>query len=441
MQYGYSGSPTISLHSGHVTIPHAGSAFQPISPTQFLQLSTPSPTQMTSSDSPPSVEDIEASVDESYLKPQRSDGRRAVELSNSPNLSKVSKLFGKPSWWADDEPTTKETEQEFEFVKPGSQILRDYDRRSRSTSCEDPLAGGSGSSRQQQRLSVNEDLRFQAMSNSRDCPSPASTWVVDFGNGDSNTASTKKRPSRLDRLEHRPRSADPSPSRSPQIKKDLLPPTTVNLKRTSSTRSPSASPKRSAVVTSRPSSATIKKKGTGTDKQATESTITRSRTVVKRPPTYGSLPRTKTVVKKTTPTNQTRGRSSSLDRVRRSSLEHVKQASDVKEAKKPASGGTKKTANKKAVNDTYVTEPLSSSADDSQSQSDVSLSSSNLVAAGTPNTAGLKSASAAEMQGERGGEGEGGAVNDRPNSARKQWTNDQSQVAIGGVCVCVVSYM
>ena len=439
LQFGYPGSPPVSLHptpmghvtppvplhpapTGHVTIPQASSAFHPISPAQFLQVSTPPPALVMSSESPQSVDELESSGS-SYTKSQRSDGRRAVELSNSPSLSKVSKLYGKPSWWGEEKPTEKENDQEFEFVKPGSQILRDYDRRGRSPSCEDPLH----SSNRPHRHSASEDLRFQALSNSTESASPASTatWVVDFESGDSNA---KKRPSRLDRLEqHRPRSADPSPNRSPQIKKDLLP-ATVNLRRSSSThRSPSSSPRRSPVMTKRPQSMSIRNKqqssgsssgGGGGGGENAEQSLFRSKTVVKRPPSGGgSLTRTKTTVKKGSPAHSSSGSA----RGRKSSLETVSQTADVKASKKQA-GGVKETSRKKDVssNETYITEPLmSSSLEDSQSQSDVSLSASGQVGGGTTDTAGLKSSSASEMQREGAGQ---------PNSARKQWTSEQAQV-------------
>ena len=409
---------------GHVTIPHAaGSAFHPISSTHFLPLSTPPPMSSSSESPPISVEDLESSSDSiSHPKHQRSDGRRAVEISNSPNLSKVSKLYGKPSWWGEETATEKDNDQEFEFVKPGSQILRDYDRRVRSPSnCEDTA------SLRPQRLSASEDLRVQAMSNSREkeCVSPASTWVVDF---DTNSAATKKRPSRFDNLERRPRSADPSPNRSPQIKKDLLPVTaSSSLKRSSSThRSPSSSPRRSPVMTRRPQSMTIKKKPEGANTSELEQALSRSKTITKKPPTYGSgstgsLTRSKTTVKKTSPMHTASGR------VRRSSLEKVTQAASGKTATKQVC--VRKEASSKSntsLNDTYVTDPLSSSLD--ESQSDASLSSSSQTAApGTPASQkdGLKSSSTSKTQHQGGGET---SVGNRPNSARKQWASDQSQV-------------
>ena len=434
MQYGYPPSPPISLHPtpvGHVTIPHAASsAFHPISPTHFLHLSTPPPMSSSSESPPISVDDLESSSDSiSHSKPQRSDGRRAVEISNSPNLSKVSKLYGKPSWWGEEKATEKDNNQEFEFVKPGSQILRDYDRRVRSPSnCEDTASPRS------QRLSASEDLRVQAMTKSREreCVSPASTWVVDF---DSNSAAIKKRPSRFDNLERRPRSADPSPNRSPQIKKDLLPVTaSTSLKRSSSThRSPSSSPRRSPVMTRRPQSMTIKKKpeGTKTSELSSEQALSRSKTITKKPPTYGSgstgsLTRSKTTVKKTTPTH------TASARVRRSSLEKVTQATSGKSATKQVCVSKEASSKSNAsLNDTYVTDPLSSSLDESQSQSDASLSSSSQVTAPeTPASqkAGLKSSSMSKIQWQGGGGGEEVSVGNRPNSARKQWASDQSQV-------------
>ena len=440
MQYGYPPSPPVSLHPtplGHVTIPHAASsAFSPITPAHFLHLSTPPPMSSSSGSPPISVEDLELSLDStSSTKPQRSDGRRAVELSNSPNLSKVSKLYGKPAWWGEEKATEKDNDQEFEFVKPGSQILRDYDRRVRSPSnCEDTSAA------RPQRLSASEDLRVQAMSNSREreCTSPASTWTVDFGDNTLAVA-TKKRPSRFDNVERRPRSADPSPNRSPQIKKDLLPVTaSSSLKRSSSThRSPSSSPRRSPVMTRRPQGTIIKKKTDGastTSESSSEQAFSRSKTITKKPPTYASasLTRSKTTVKKTNPTG-------AGGRVRRSSLEKVTQATSGKSATTKQVCVSKEVSSKSStasLNDTYVTDPLSSSLDESQSQSDASLSSSGQpvrTPAGQKATAaGMKSSSSTskvqQRSGEVGGGEEASVGGSRPNSARKQWASDQSQV-------------
>ena len=165
-----------------------------------------------------------------------------------------------------------------------------------------------------------------------------------------------------------------------------------------------------------------KQRDGGGGEESSEQPLSRSKTVVKRPPSgSGSLTRTKTTVKKGSPAH-----SSGPARVRRSSLERVSQQVDVKPSKKPGGDG-KGTPGKKSVssNETYVREPLSSSLEDSQSQSDVSLSSSQQVAAGTADSAGLKSSSAVDIQREGGTESGSGS---RPNSARKQWTNEQSQV-------------
>jgi hypothetical protein len=202
-------------------------------------------------------------------------------------------------------------------------------------------------------------------------------------------------------------------------------------------------------MTRRPQNMTIKKKGGegGVNAQSSsEQALSRSKTITKKPLTYASasLTRSKTTVKKNTPTHHHTAAGAG-GRVRRSSLEKVSQATSGKNATtKQVCVGSKEVSSKKrnitsSLNDTYVTDPLSSSLDESQSttQSEASLSSlSQLTAPETPAShqkVGLKSSSStSKIQQRRGeGEGEGGSgvgMEARPNSARKQWASDQSQV-------------
>ena len=141
----------------------------------------------------------------------RSDGRRAVNLEQSPALNQASKLYGEPLWWGNEKEGGAYTkDKEYEFSKPGTQILRDID--SERVRKEKDVAS--------LKLSLRDELRLQTIAGSRsqdnDAPisPPSSSWTVDFGsNGGVNTHHTLPRLVRSRERVSRPRSADPSPNR------------------------------------------------------------------------------------------------------------------------------------------------------------------------------------------------------------------------------------
>lgn len=144
----------------------------------------------------------------------RNDGRRGAELDNTPALNKASKLYGQPNWWGEGQEAgggggvTEAWKKEFEFVKPGSQILRQLDQAETgsSNSKRDLLASTPP------KLSSKDGLRLQAIANSRSQDQLSSSWVVDLGGG--SKSGTLPRPKRSRERTMRPRSADPSPNRS-----------------------------------------------------------------------------------------------------------------------------------------------------------------------------------------------------------------------------------
>ena len=174
---------------------------------QQKQAATPS-SATPSSATPTLVEGIETlSLD--TLKPSskvvipRSDGRRAVSLLGAPNLSKGSVLYGQPSWWGEEGGSDPEPE----LGHQGSRLLRDLSperRREHKRSAPVRTVHSWSSAR------AEDELRKQAISNSlstgqkKDDSSPAS-WVIDFGSGQHRQRSFTS---------HRPRSADPSPTRT-----------------------------------------------------------------------------------------------------------------------------------------------------------------------------------------------------------------------------------
>ena len=174
---------------------------------QQKQAATPTSATPTSA-TPTLVEDIET-LSWDTLKPSskvgtpRSDGRRAVCLLGAPNLSKGSVLYGQPSWWGEEGGSDPEPE----LGHQGTRLLRDLSperRRDHKRSVPVRTAHSWSSAR------AEDELRKQAISNSvstgqkKDDSSPAS-WVVDFGSGQHRQRSFTSR---------RPRSADPSPTRA-----------------------------------------------------------------------------------------------------------------------------------------------------------------------------------------------------------------------------------
>ena len=144
----------------------------------------------------------------SPLSSHRSDGRRGVDIEHTPALNKASKLYGQPNWWGEgqgegQEAKTAAWEKEFEFVKPGSQILRQLD--SPEGTKRDFLSSTPP------KLSSKDELRLQAIANTRS-QELSSSWVVDFGAG--GKGGTMPRVRRPRDRNMRPRSADPSPNRA-----------------------------------------------------------------------------------------------------------------------------------------------------------------------------------------------------------------------------------
>lgn len=172
------------------------------------------------------VDDLTSSLP----SPHRSDGRRSVDLENSPALNRASKLYGQPNWWGEvgQEGVAEARDREFEFTKPGSQILRQLDPEVR----RDYLTP---------KLSTKDELRLQAISNSQPQDFSAA-WVVDLGGGVGGTLPKKRRTRNRD---SRPRSADPSPNRLSSRQDTALVPKraiTPTAKRHSSVSSPRTTP-------------------------------------------------------------------------------------------------------------------------------------------------------------------------------------------------------
>ncbi len=200
---------------------------QPVVPTLLYQHSAmPSSLDQYQHPVTPSSLDQLSSVDtesedaftlhaEGSLKP-RKDGRRAVSLSDSPNLSKGTRLYGQPSWWGEEREGEERGGEEEGHLRSGevrgrhSRIPEPGVERVRTTSSLEghrTCGSGTGSAPWEQRESRRDKER-------------PTSWVIDLP-VTSSTPGSKLRPARLDRFrDRRPRSADSSPTR---VKRTISP--------------------------------------------------------------------------------------------------------------------------------------------------------------------------------------------------------------------------
>ena len=427
--YSYPSSPTVSMAPqiqpapmGHATVP-----------------STPPPNVICH---PPSHIDIESDrvTGEEPLSPKtnRSDGRRQIELGNSPKLATCSTLYGQPTWWGEEngKDTNPSNSTEFKHIRPGSQILRDLDYDPKPFQ-DDVSSIVSSTTRSSSRLSVKDELRLKAISNSlaQDQIDPSSSWVVDFGSGPGGTPGAKTRTPRFS-SKQRPRSADHSPIRVSR-RRDTSP-STADIRRVSSATtsrglSDSDSSKRNLqastlvkqkevdppVVRRTPHKSTVRRSPSpsvnrsATVRRSPSPSVTRSATVRRSP--SPSVTRSATT-RKTVPG------SPRPSRVRRLSLD----------SKLPPTSSDTATAvqSKTVASDKTYTKFAQGSSDELQS----SMSDLSLTSLADPvvvkEKLGLKSASESCVGGDSGKvcEGEDG----KPGSPRKQWTNEKPQVSTAG---------
>ena len=91
-------------------------------------------------------------------------------------------------------------------MRPGSQILRDYNPPSTTAESRHNSLPSTPP-----KLSGKDELRLQAISNSRS--QDPSSWTIDFGSGGGGTGTLPRKRRPRERNTMRPRSADPSPNR------------------------------------------------------------------------------------------------------------------------------------------------------------------------------------------------------------------------------------
>ncbi len=410
--------------------------FQPVSSTQHLYQQPAMPTMLPQYPATPpsssehlSVEDIESesvfnSHTEESLKP-RKDGRRAVSLSDAPNLSKGTRLYGQPNWWGEGEG---DWSSELSVGSPGhgSKILRDIDpggERIKVTQSHETFSPSLS-----RDSPTSEELRKMKSRQEKGIPT---SWVVDLPTPSS--AGRKPRPARLDRFrERRPRSADPSPTR---VKGTITP-----VQRCASP-GVTASSKYSPVPPRPATTATM-----GGKKGSTPGGTSRSahkRALVKKPPS-GARPDRSTEDGVATPTSRSKQMSTaaSKNQRRREPREEPGESTQRRgfgEKPVPTAGGSQ--------NLTYT---VPEKMDESLSRSEGSpvMGVAYALSAGSTQTptppapkphlsllTPLKSASDIQVSSEpRLHRDTAFAVREadqeRPGSARKQWNNNQPQVSL-----------
>lgn len=215
--------PQLSHMTGHVTSsPHAMGYMSPYGsvptspapppldplhyPTTPITVYTPStPTTSTVLVSPggctESRTDPEflSSGSSSHVMSLRKDGRRSVSLNSGdmPRLSEVSSLYGQPAWWGDEVKTKGDTSR---TAHREAQILRDISPpQSRSSSVSDCSIVSSKAVRTAAKGTVYSDLEVSG--------STSSAWTIETGPRQSRAIPPKWR--------RHVRSADSSPIRKP----------------------------------------------------------------------------------------------------------------------------------------------------------------------------------------------------------------------------------
>ena len=182
----------------------------PTTPTEYVAPSV-TPTVAPNLDSRESRP--ASSADTHTVASPRKDGRRSVPLStgNTPNLSKISSLYGQPAWWGEEDPVSAGSGSE--RVHHAARILRDISTpRTRSSSTSDSSQVVRASSKATRSATSRERRSNQPELSS----SPNAAWTVEVGPRRSRAIPPK--------LRH-VRSADSSPVRRGGSEKQSTSPT------------------------------------------------------------------------------------------------------------------------------------------------------------------------------------------------------------------------
>lgn len=382
----------------------------PVNSAQTLQQKQ---VAMPTSATPTLVEDIET-LNWDTLKTSsksgtpRSDGRRAVCLLGAPNLSKGSVLYGQPSWWGEEGGSDPEPE----LAHQGARLLRDLSpERKRENKNSAPVRTMHSWS----SARAEDELRKQAISNSlttgqkKDDDSSAS-WVIDFGSGQHRQRSFTSR---------RPRSADPSPTRVGR---------TASLSKRSVSPAPSLSHHSRGRTASQikhtgSSAPSSPRHGGGkSDNGQKKEKIQQRKTVSKKPPA-GAKPSTRRSTLTSTPTKQNKSTVRVKPIPALKTLDPERSTPETKSSVTPPPSGTQNL--KVEHNVTYIMSPPST-----KDSSPVSEEKHPTSSSPSPTDFGITkrhSDTAVVVRGVE--ERRNSTEEERPGSARKQWSKDQTKVS------------
>ena len=358
----------------------------------------------------------------------RSDGRRSVAISAAPNLSKGSMLYGQPSWWGEEGGSNVAPE----LGHQGSRILRDLSPERVTPRHDQENSAPVRVTQSWNTTRAEAELRKQAISNSQlaglerdeDNASPGS-WVIEFGSGQ------PRRRSFTSHKIHRPRSADPSPSRVGRTPSPCR-------RSVSPVNSPKQSPlPRQRVTSPRPSPLPQQRGAKSDSGKKKEGSSALLRKVTTKKPPAGSKQSVRRSLPASTPVRPMRSTCRSTVRVKPIP---VTQSLDLElpiPATAPVEGVRQDTNEDVKVerDTTYTVSQSETSIPDLNLVSDkVPLSSSSPT---SPHPPALKCPSDTTMViGGREEQSEPTTFvveEERPYSARKQWKKDQTQVGRGEV--------
>ena len=189
----------------------------------------------------------------------RRDGRRSVSLTNAPNLSKTSSLYGQPAWWGEEDPVGGRSD---EVIHHEPQVLRDisperprshYDSSLISSSTKKTRENGSSVGRSKPGKQETRSHPKHIGSGQSKSTTPNSAWTVEVGG--------RPRVSRAaPPTQRHPRSADSSPVRKVRGERRSMSPNKYSAQKEASARK-EASPLSWRVTPNKPPSGSLRKSG------------------------------------------------------------------------------------------------------------------------------------------------------------------------------------
>ena len=260
-------SPAAYTMSGHMTghmSPHMMSQISPHDTPPALPTAASSKQQFPATPTAlPTQADREGRSATHNMPPQtsspRRDGRRSVLLTNAPNLSKTSSLYGQPAWWGEEDPVGVGSD---EVIRHEPQLLRDISpERPRSRSDSSPISSSAKKARKNGSSVAGSKLGKQETrshpkhigSGQSKSTTPNTAWTVEVGG---RPRVSKAAPP----TQRHPRSADSSPVRKVRGERRSMSPNKYSAQKEASARK-EASPLSWRASANKPPSGALRKSG------------------------------------------------------------------------------------------------------------------------------------------------------------------------------------